>query len=610
MATIDDVLTIQSQYSILLAPTDASSVQGVTEDVKLDVAATTPTLQVALLNNTTSSNVWAYVSGLDINNSNAVYLLQSDGKTVYHPTSPANIGAPLAANCNIKLGPPGSTTTITIPQTAGGRFWFCQDNQLVFHLNPGPALVEPSVTNQSDPNYNFVWDFCEFTYNTAEVFANITYVDFVSMPIALTLKTASGATYSVPGMSSTGLNSVCSQLAAQTAKDGAGWGSLVVKGPSGANLRALSPNSGIVMNNSLFSGYYQPYVNAVWAKYSSSSLTVDTQVQWGTLTGQVVNNQLTFAGAGGFPQPSAADIFSCSSGAFGSYPTNTAEMGNITARLAAAFNRSTLLINPNQPDGEQVSSYYQNSITNHYARIVHSVNAGGLGYAFPYDDVAASSAQNVAGTVADPNPTLLTITLGGSNVSSRAVNLRDMAHAGGRAGQQVGGRRFGRVRRALDWSSPPPETEPAQEMREVSLADAKTEVGTPEVDLEKGEMLLPQAASKFDGQLSLLAQQQPQAVAMARSLGSLVPASVTRRVGRLLERVEGSAAYAYAKPAADVVVRAVMALLSLSVRTVVSRGLMVLFLLLCSFLLGFLGRGSASGLDYSRVLVDGVDVTV
>ncbi len=606
MATIDDVLSIQSQYGILLAPTVASSVQGSTEDVKLDVAATTPTLQVALLNNTTSSNVWAYVSGLDINNNNAVFLLQSDGKTVYHPTSPANVGAPLTANCNIKLGPPGSTTTITIPQTAGGRFWFCQDNQLVFHLNPGPALVEPSVTNPSDPNYNFVWDFCEFTYNTAEVFANITYVDFVSMPIALTLKTASGATYSVPGMSSTGLNSVCSQLAAQTAKDGAGWGSLVVKGPSGANLRALSPNSGIVMNNSLFSGYYQPYVNAVWAKYSSSSLTVDTQVQWGTLTGQVVNNQLTFAGAGGFPQPSAADIFSCSSGAFGSYPNNTAEMGNITARLAAAFNRSTLLINADQPDDEQVSTFYQNSITNHYARIVHSVNAGGLGYAFPYDDVAASSSQNVAGTVADPNPTLLTITLGGSNVSTRTVSLREMAHSGGRAGQQVGGRR---VRRALDWSSPAPETEPAHEMREVSLTEATSEIAA-KVDLEKGEVLLPQASSKLDGELSLLAQQQPQAVALARSLGSLVPASVARRVGRLVERVEGSAAYAYAKPAADVVVRAVMALLSLSVRTVVSRGLMVLFLLLCSFLLGFLGRGTASGLDYSRVLVDGVDVAV
>ena len=606
MATIDDVLSIQSQYGILLAPTVASSVQGSTEDVKLDVAATTPTLQVALLNNTTSSNVWAYVSGLDINNNNAVFLLQSDGKTVYHPTSPANVGAPLTANCNIKLGPPGSTTTITIPQTAGGRFWFCQDNQLVFHLNPGPALVEPSVTNPSDPNYNFVWDFCEFTYNTAEVFANITYVDFVSMPIALTLKTASGATYSVPGMSSTGLNSVCSQLAAQTAKDGAGWGSLVVKGPSGANLRALSPNSGIVMNNSLFSGYYQPYVNAVWAKYSSSSLTVDTQVQWGTLTGQVVNNQLTFAGAGGFPQPSAADIFSCSSGAFGSYPTNTAEMGNITARLAAAFNRSTLLINADQPDDEQVSTFYQNSITNHYARIVHSVNAGGLGYAFPYDDVAASSSQNVAGTVADPNPTLLTITLGGSNVSARTVSLREMAHSGGRAGQQVGGRR---VRRALDWSSPLPETEPAHEMREVSLTEATSDIAA-KVDLEKGEMLLPQVSSKLNGELSLLAQQQPQAAALARSLGSLVPASVARRIGRLVERVEGSAAYAYAKPAADVVVRAVMALLSLSVRTVVSRGLMVLFLLLCSFLLGFLGRGTASGLDYSRVLVDGVDVAV
>ena len=46
---------------------------------------------------------------------------------------------------------------------------------------------------------------------------------------------------------------------AQHNKDGQGWDQLVVKASSGANLRALSPNSGIVMNNSLFNGYYQGY---------------------------------------------------------------------------------------------------------------------------------------------------------------------------------------------------------------------------------------------------------------------------------------------------------------------------------------------------------------
>src|SRR6266566_6957325 len=38
------------------------------------------------------------------------------------------------------------------PQLAGGRIWFCHDAKLAFLLNPGPALVAPSVLNPSDPD--------------------------------------------------------------------------------------------------------------------------------------------------------------------------------------------------------------------------------------------------------------------------------------------------------------------------------------------------------------------------------------------------------------------------------------------------------------------------
>ncbi len=443
-------------------------------------------------------------------------------------------------------------------------------------------MSSPPSRTRSDPNYNFYWDFAEFTFNDSQLFANITYVDFVSLPVALKLQSTSGQTSEVQGMSSTALDSVCSQLVAQNAKDGAGWSNLIIKSPSGANLRALSPNSGIVMNNNLFKGYYQPYVNAVWAKYSSSKLTLDTQVQWGVLTGQVSNNLLSFSGVGSFPQPSAADIFSCNSGAFGHYDTNSDEMGNITARLAAAFNRSTLLINSSQPDGEQVSKYYQESITNHYSRIVHSVNAGGKGYAFPYDDVAPSDAQNVAGTVSDGSPTLLTVSIGGTNVSARAISLKEMARTGGRTSQQVGGRPFGRIRRALDWSAA---AEPSQEMREMVTAGPDADR-----DLEQGPLY-----SKLEAELARTEIPQLQPAAMARSLHSLVPGALERKASDLLERVEGSPAYAYARPVVDTLAKAVMALLSMSVRTAVSRVVMVLFLVLCSFLLGFFGRAPGDG---------------
>jgi hypothetical protein len=64
------------------------------------------------------------------------------------------------------------------------------------------------------------------------------------------------------------------------------------------------------------------------------------------------------------------------------------EMLAISPRLAAAFNRSTLLIDSGQPDGEKRADYYTNAITNHYPRIVHATTIDGRGYAFPCDDLA------------------------------------------------------------------------------------------------------------------------------------------------------------------------------------------------------------------------------
>jgi hypothetical protein len=376
--------------------------------------ATTPTLQIDLQNTTTSSSVYAFVTGQAINNNNALMLLESDGRTVYYPASPSSPGAALGANCAIPLGAPGSTTTITIPQIAGGRVWFSIGKPLTFLLNPGPGLVEPSVSNSSDPNIDLMWDFCEFTYNSSQLFANISYVDFVSIPISLALTNSAGSVQTVSGMPTSGLNTVCANLIAQNQSDGVGWDKLVVTS-GGANLRALSPNNGIVMDSSLFSGYFQPYVDQVWSKYSSQSLTVDTQASYGSVTGTVSGGTLNFAGAGSFGQPTAADIFSCSTGPF----ANTAgELGPLVARISAAFNRTTLLTDTDQPDGESPAIFYQNSITNHYARIVHAANLDGLGYAFPYDDVTANGGANQSGAVSDGSPTLWTIAVGGGTATA------------------------------------------------------------------------------------------------------------------------------------------------------------------------------------------------
>lgn len=389
------------------------------------------TLNFALKNQTGSNTVYAYITGQAIDNNNALFLLQADGKTAYYPTSPSTTQTALAQDCAIPLGASGSTKTVTIPHIAGGRLWFVRDAKLTFYLNPGPALVEPSSSNPSDANYNLYWDFCEFTWNSSQLYVNITYVDFVSLPIALTLTNTSGTSKSVQGLPSDGLATICTALKTQNSNDSAGWDKLIVT-TNGNNLRAVSPNTGITLDNSLFKTYYDSYVDQVWSKYTNDTLTVNTQGSAGDVTAKVSNGKLTFSSSISYDQPSTADIFSNSSGAFAVSGDGTKDA--ITARLAAAFNRSTLLTNTNQPNGETVANYYQNAVTNHYSRICHATNLDNRGYAFPYDDVAPTNGDDQSGSVYDPNPQLLTVTVGGgssSNSTNKSTNQGNATPAQG-----------------------------------------------------------------------------------------------------------------------------------------------------------------------------------
>ena len=353
-------------------------------------------MNIQVVNRFNSSNVFAYITGQALDNGNKVCLIKSDGKTPYFPGAPSKVGTALAEDVGIKLGAAGSTTNITIPHLAGGRLWFSIDQPLTFLVNPGgagAALVEPSISNPSDPNININWGFCEFTFSNGVIYANISYVDFVSIPIAITLVQPDGNEQKVAGLMPDGLSVVSNGLESQ----GGDWAKLVYKA-EGKILRALSPNNGIVMNGgNLFQGYYDPYVNQVWDKYSNADLTIDSQAQWGVLKGRVKNDVLEFPGAS-FTRPTTGDIFSNSSGPF---QDNAAAKGPLTARLCAGFNRSTLLINDVHPTQERLDTFYKDNVTNHYSRLVHEANIDGRGYAFPYDDVPAGS-EDQSGFVNGP----------------------------------------------------------------------------------------------------------------------------------------------------------------------------------------------------------------
>jgi hypothetical protein len=380
--------------------------------------AATPSLPISLQNNSgNSATVYAYISGAD--SSGWPGFVGSDGRFHRLP-SPSAVLTPVP-DYSLTLGGSGSAPTrLTLGDyVIGGRVWFSVGRKIQFFVNPPggnggvPGLVQPGFTS-TDPNWQTNWTFCEFTYNSANLYANISYVDMVALPIAMST-TGSGGSQSVSPLPAGALASIASGLRAQHAADGAPWDQLVASDSSGAVLRVLSPAHSPVD----FGGYWNSYLDQVWSYYQSHTLTVEAQGALGSYSGTVSGGAFHFSGLNdngvAFTKPSAVDIFGCASGPL--YNSGPDARGAVAARLAAALNRSTLLSpgGTSQPDGVAPSAYYQNAVTNHYARLVHQYAT--IGYAFPYDDVGPTGAAPVDGHIQDGAPTSWTISLGGGGGS-------------------------------------------------------------------------------------------------------------------------------------------------------------------------------------------------
>ncbi|CAO2653954.1 Nn.00g106870.m01.CDS01 [Neocucurbitaria sp. VM-36] len=363
---------------------------------------------IHLRNSTNADNVHAYVTGTDIQRGH-LFLLRADGKTPYYPANPSSNGSPLAHDCAIKLGAPGSTTSATIPHLENARIYFVI-GKLVFALNQGegaPALVEPSPFDLNSKNHDAKWSFAEFTWNAENMYANISFQDFVGLPIALTLKSGD-KTQHVAGLPAGGVSDVCKKLE-HVGNDHSDWAKLVMKSQNGDYLRAITPYNGMKLYPGLFKGYYDKYVDKVWQKYQNQTLLVNTAAP-GKLKGHVENGVLKVGGES-FKKPSTADIFGNNSGPFANEGSD--ERKAIVPLLCAGFVRSTLLSDHETPDPDGRQDYYKDKVTDHYAKIVHEVLPDGRGYAFAYDDVKPKGAKDQSGRVKSQNPDTLIVAVGG-----------------------------------------------------------------------------------------------------------------------------------------------------------------------------------------------------
>ncbi|MFJ9896219.1 glycoside hydrolase family 64 protein [Streptomyces sp. NPDC091280] len=296
----------------------------------------------------------------------------------------------------------GQSTTIRIPKFSG-RLYFSYGRKLVFKLTTG-GLVQPAVQNPTDPNRDILFNWSEYTLNDSGLWINSTQVDMFSAPYAVGVQRSDGSTATTGHLKSGGYTGFFNALRGQSG----GWAGLIQTRSDGTVLRALAPGYGIE-TGALPSTVLDDYINRVWAKYASSTLTVTPFADqpntkyYGRVSGGVMN----FTNGSGavvttFQKPDAASVFGCYKNLDA---PNDLVRGPISRTLCAGFNRSTLLVNANQPDTTS-ANFYVDPVTNQYARDVHAQMADGKAYAFAFDDVGAHESL-----VNDGNPQQAYLTL-------------------------------------------------------------------------------------------------------------------------------------------------------------------------------------------------------
>ncbi|MFD4956030.1 glycoside hydrolase family 64 protein [Streptomyces sp. NPDC058451] len=306
----------------------------------------------------------------------------ADADGTFHPWPEGGNPPTPAPDASIPGPAAGQSATIRIPKFSG-RIYFSYGRKLDFRLTTG-GLVQPAVQNPSDPNHDILFNWSEYTLNDAGLWLNSTQVDMFSAPYSVGVRRADGGTVTTGRLKPGGYYAVFDALRAQS-----GWGGLIQTRSDGTVLRALAPGHGME-NGDLPGNVMDDYVDRVWQKYSGTTLTVtpfgdQPDIRYyGRASGDVMN----FTDASGavvtsFQKPDADSVFGCHK--LLDAPNDTVR-GPISRTLCAAFNRSTLLVNSEQPDAS-AANFYQDAVTNHYARVIHDRMADSKAYAFAFDDV-------------------------------------------------------------------------------------------------------------------------------------------------------------------------------------------------------------------------------
>lgn len=297
---------------------------------------------------------------------------------------------------------------LKLPPLNGGRIYVSLGAPMYIPIEAGNPLgyAGPNPLNATDPNGNTHYDWYEFDWGGSSnaIFINTTQVDDFGLPLTLDVWGTNETFHQQTGITES-IAAIDQEYVAETPAIFQAPQSGV---PAVSPLRIWAPahmtfNTGDVNGN-----YFDSYVDAVWAEYATTPLTVflnnNSHEYSGTTSGANFNfteinlNNGAYAGPQTYTvnKPSTQDLLLCAGTMAYAPSTLTAQEAGVTlaleAQFCAAFNRHVM---DNYAGWTLVQDYYRSAPTNYYSAFWHAHSIGGLSYGFAYDDVNSQSSSIV-----------------------------------------------------------------------------------------------------------------------------------------------------------------------------------------------------------------------
>jgi hypothetical protein len=337
------------------------------------------------------------------------------------------------ANYNNPLAKSG-TTEFTLLWANSGVIYFCIDDQIKIGLNgtaTDVAVAAPAAQNPNDPNFEYLWDNIEFSFNppgdgnkNANITANTQLISKIALPISIKLVTQDGKTQE-GGVAKPG-----GQTAMYDAfKKDPVFKKCVVTSKTGRNLRVIGPSvavdaPAVDVHSDGLKTYFDEYIVQCAKKYNSASaaFTAKYEVDQKPVVfscyfddKHMVHVDAPNGAPSGvtsftFGPITSTNIWFCAGAGI---PTAGYQVG-IANIIFAAFNRGILLSHPAQPYCVE-SNFYLNDVgQNLWCKTIHDNFVESKVYAFPYDDQCGDFSSTISFAIPpwpDATPVTWTITL-------------------------------------------------------------------------------------------------------------------------------------------------------------------------------------------------------